>query len=171
MFMQNLVPMYGTSVATTATFYAPAGDARIPLVDTRDVAAVAAAVLTTPGHDRLIYEITGPELYTYEGIADELSSQLGRTIKFVDVPDEAAYTSMIDLGLTPWFAHGLITLFHQFRANAGTAVVMGTVPRLAGHQARTLAAYLKENLDSFRSAKAGDAAATADVPVVKKHSG
>ncbi len=169
MFMQNLVPMYGASVATTATFYAPAGQARIPMVDTRDVAAVAAAVLTTPGHERLIYEITGPELFTYEGIANLLTSQLGRTIKFVDVPDEGAYTSMIDLGLTPWFAHGLITLFHQFRANAGTAVVMGTVPRLAGHRARTLAAYIQENLHAFRSPKAEAAAPAPDVPVVKKH--
>ena len=167
MFMQNLVPMYGNSVATTATFYAPAGAARIPFVDTRDVAAVAAAILTTPGHDRLVYDITGPELITYEGIAELLSSQVGRTIKFVDVPDDTVYQSMTDMGATPWFAHGIITLFHQFRANAGTAVVTGTVPRLTGKPARTLAAYLQENIHAFRSPKAGAAAPTAGPPAAR----
>ena len=59
-FMQNLVPFIGPTVAKESTLYAPAGNARMPWVDTRDIAAVAGTVLTTPGHEGLIYEITGP---------------------------------------------------------------------------------------------------------------
>lgn len=151
MFMQNLASMYGESVATTATMFAPAGDARIPMVDTRDIAAVAATVLATKDHDGLIYEITGPEAYTYSEIAELVGAQLGRTVKYVDVPDDAAYHSMVDRGMSGWFAHSIITLFHHFRANAHTAVVMGTVARLTGHPARNLPSYLQEHLQAFRT--------------------
>ena len=47
-------------VAREGRLYAPAGDARIAMIDPRDVGAAAAAVLTTPGHDGRTYVLTGP---------------------------------------------------------------------------------------------------------------
>jgi uncharacterized protein YbjT (DUF2867 family) len=155
MFMQNLAPMYADSVAKTSTLYAPAGDARIPWVDARDIAAVARIVLTDAGHQGLVYEITGPELHTYEGVAAVLSLLLGRTVKFVDVPDDAAYSSMTSMGMSGWMAHSLVTLFHLFRANGSTAVTLGTVARITGRPPRTLQEYLNEHIAAFRGTKAG----------------
>jgi len=155
MFMQNLAPMYGDQVARTSTLFAPAGEARIPWVDTRDVAALACTVLTEVGHEGLVYEITGPEPCTYAEVAERLSAQLGRTIRYVDVPDDAAYSSMTGMGMSPWFAHSLITLFHMFRANGGTSVALGTFGRVTGRAARTLDNYLKENLSVFQGTRAG----------------
>ena len=154
MFMQNLAPMYGDAVARTSTLFAPAGEARIPWVDSRDVAALACTVLTEVGHEGLVYEITGPELYSYAGVAECLSAQLGRTVKYVDVPDDAAYNSMTGMGMSGWFAHSLITLFHMFRANGSTAVTLGTIGRITGRAPRTLDAYLKENIEAFRGVRA-----------------
>jgi uncharacterized protein YbjT (DUF2867 family) len=158
MFMQNLAPMYGESVAETSTFFAPAGDARIPWVDVRDIAALAAVTLTSEGHEGLVYELTGPQLHTYAGVAELLSAQLGRGVKFVDVPDDAACQSMANHGMSAWLAHSITTLFHQFRANAGTAVVLGTVQRITGRPARTLEAYLQENLNIFKGVRAASMA-------------
>jgi len=155
MFMQNIGLMFSDSVARTSTLFAPAGEARIPWVDTRDIAAMAGVTLVEPGHEGLVYEITGSELFTYAGVAELLSTQLGRFVKFVDVPDDAAYQSMTSMGLSEWLAHSLITLFHGFRANAGTAVTLGTVARITGQPPRLLKDYLKENLHLFRGTKAG----------------
>lgn len=154
MFMQNLAPMYGESVAKTSTLFAPAGEARIPWVDTRDVAALAGTVLTEPGHEGLVYEITGPELHTYEGVAELLSAQLGRTVKYVDVPDDAAYNAMTGMGMSGWFAHSIITLFHMFRANGSTALTLGTLTRVTGRTPRTLSNYIKENINAFQATRA-----------------
>ena len=150
MFMQNLGRMYGDSVARTSTLFAPAGEARIPWVDCRDIAAAARAVLTHSGHEGLVYDLTGPELHTYESVAELLSRQLGRTVKYVDVPDDAAYDAMTGMGMSGWFASGMISIFHQFRANAGTAVVQGNLARITGRVERTLNDYLKEHLNAFR---------------------
>ena len=155
MFMQNIAPMYGESVAKTSTLFAPAGEARIPWVDTRDVAALAGTVLIEAGHEGLVYDITGPELLTYEGVADLLSAQLGRTVKFVDVPDDAAYNSMTGMGMSGWFAHSIITLFHMFRANGSTALTLGTLARVTGRVPRTLDNYIKENINVFQGTRAG----------------
>lgn len=150
-FMQNLVPFAGPTVAKESTLYAPAGDARMPWVDTRDIAAVAGVVLTSKDHDNLVYEITGPEALTYTQIAEHLSAQLGRQITYVDVPDGAARQSMVSMGLSPWLAEGMITLYHMFKSNGSTALVLDTVERLTGRPPRNLAAYLKENEAAFKS--------------------
>ena len=150
-FMQNLVPFMGPTIAKESTLYAPAGDALLPWVDTRDIAAVVGTVLTSKDHENLIYEITGPEALTYTQVAEVLSKQLGRQITYVNVPDGAAQQSMVGMGMSPWLAEGMITLYHMFKANGPTAQVLGTVERITGRAPRTLAAYLKENEASFKS--------------------
>ena len=49
LFLQNIPDSTIPSIDASGVFYLPAGDARISMVDTRDVAAVAAVVLTEPG--------------------------------------------------------------------------------------------------------------------------
>jgi uncharacterized protein YbjT (DUF2867 family) len=66
------------SIGSDGNFYANAGDARISMVDTRDVAAVAATVLTTAGHEGQTYDVTGPEALSYEDVAAKLSQVKGR---------------------------------------------------------------------------------------------
>jgi len=150
-FMQNLVPMIGAAVAKESTFYAPAGDALLPWVDTRDIAAVAATVLTSKGHENLIHEITGPEALTYTQVAEQLSSLCGRKIRYVNVPDAMAHRSMVDMGTPPWLAEGMITLYHMFKANGATALTLDTVERITGRAPRSLAAYLWEHEAAFKS--------------------
>jgi uncharacterized protein YbjT (DUF2867 family) len=150
-FMQNLVPYMAPTVAQESTLYAPAGDALMPWVDTRDIAAVAGTVLTTNGHEGLVHELTGPESLGYAQVAEHLSRMLGRQITYVNVPEGAAHHAMVGMGLSPWMAEGMITLYQMFRANGPTAQVLGTVERITGHAPRTLAAYLKENEAAFKS--------------------
>ncbi|GLH71741.1 NAD(P)-dependent oxidoreductase [Geothrix limicola] len=150
-FMQNLVPFIGPTVSAESTLYAPAGAALMPWVDTRDIAAVAGAVLTAKGHEGLVYEITGPESLSYTHVAEGLSTMLGRQIRYVNVPDGAARQSMVSMGISPWLAEGMITLYHLFKVNGATAMVLETVERLTGRAPRRLMAYLKENEAAFRS--------------------
>jgi NAD(P)H dehydrogenase (quinone) len=60
-------------------------------VTREDCAAAAAAVLTTPGHENRIYEITGPELVFRRDIASIASEIAGVPIEVrVATPEEAA---------------------------------------------------------------------------------
>lgn len=59
---------------------------RIGYVSREDCAAVAAAVLTTPGHENKAYDITGPEIVGPREVAAAASAVTGKKIEVVDAP-------------------------------------------------------------------------------------
>ena len=147
LFLQNIPSSTIPSIDASGTFYADADDARISMVDTRDVAAVAAVVLTEPGHAGARYDVTGPEALSYADVAAQLAAAMGRQITYVAVPDEAVRQALLGAGLDAWFTDALIGLYQDYR-RSGTdgyaAQVTDAVQRLTGRQARSLGDLLRE---------------------------
>jgi uncharacterized protein YbjT (DUF2867 family) len=147
LFLQNVPGSTIPSIDASGTFYADAGDARISMVDTRDVAAVAAVVLTEPGHTNAHYDVTGPEALSYADVAAKLTTTMGRPISYVAAPDDAARQALLGAGLNEWFANALVGLYQDYR-RSGTdgyaAQVTDTVERLTGRPARSLDDLLRE---------------------------
>ena len=114
-FYQNLLWSAG-SIRDQGAFYQPMGDARQSLVDVRDIADVAVAALTQAGHEGKTYEITGPESLTYAEVAGTLSAVLGKPVKYVDVPPEAALDAMLKAGMPEWNARAVTELVRLFAA-------------------------------------------------------
>jgi uncharacterized protein YbjT (DUF2867 family) len=147
LFLQNVPGSTIPSIDASGTFYADAGEARISMVDARDVAAVAAAVLTEAGHAGARYDITGPEALSYSDVAAKLTRALGREVSYVDAPDDAVGKALLDAGLNEWFANALVGLFRDYRRSGTSgyaAQVTDTVERLTGHPARSLDDLLAE---------------------------
>ena len=153
LFLQNIPESTVPSIDASGTFYVNAGQARISMVDTRDVAAVSAVVLTEPGHSGAHYNITGPEALSYTDVAAKLVGATGRQVSYVDAPDEAVRQALIGAGLNQWFASALIGLYQDYR-RSGTdgyaAQVTGTVERLTGRPARSLDDLLGEIAPSLQ---------------------
>ena len=147
LFLQNIPESTIPSIDASGTFYADAGEARISMVDTRDVAAVAALALTEPGHAGAHYDVTGPEALSYTDVAAKLTSAMGRRISYVGASDDAVRQALLGAGLTKWFASALVGLYQDYR-RSGTggyaAQVTGTVQRLTGRPARSLDDLLGE---------------------------
>ena len=152
LFLQNIPESTVPSIDASGTFYADAGEARISMVDTRDVAAVASRALTEPGHAGAHYDVTGPEALSYADVAAKLTSAMGRRISYVAAPDEAVRKALLGAGLTEWFAGALIGLYQDYR-RSGTdgyaAQVTETSQRLTGHPARSLDGLLGEIAPTF----------------------
>ena len=140
-FAQNVPESVIPTIDGDGRFYANLGDARVSMVDTADVGAVAAVVLTNPGHAGKTYDVTGPQALSYDDVASTLSSRLGRRVEYVDVPDAAARSALVGAGLGDWLVDSLVSLFAQYR-RSGTdgyaAQVTDTVKELTGQPARTL---------------------------------
>lgn len=132
--MSNLIGSAAT-IARVGRFFLPAGDTPIAMVDPRDVASTAAAVLTTAGHDGRTYQLTGPEAISYAEVARRLSSVLGRSVEYVDVPDEAALAGLARAGLPPWLAQQVVAVFGALRAGVNSSTT-GTVRELTGREPR-----------------------------------
>jgi uncharacterized protein YbjT (DUF2867 family) len=154
LFTQNIPENTIPSIDADGNFYANAGNARISMADTRDIAAVAATLLTQPRHEGDIYEVTGPEALSYHDVASKLSYSLGRTISYVDVPGDAVRQALLGFGLGEWLVGALVDLYQDYRhsgADGYASQLTDTVQRLTGRPARTLDQLLAEQQTSAAS--------------------
>lgn len=145
LFLQNVPESTIPSLDADGKFYVDAGEARISMVDTRDVAAVAAVVLTEAGHAGAHYYITGPEALSYHDVASKLSVALGRDITYVDAPDEAVRGALGGAGLDQWFADALVGLYQDYRRSGidgYASTLTDTVERITGRPPRSLDALI-----------------------------
>jgi uncharacterized protein YbjT (DUF2867 family) len=157
LFLQNIPESTIPAIDASGNFYVDAGQARISMVDTRDVAAVAAAVLTEPGHAGAHYDVTGPEALSYQDVAAKLTVALGREITYVDAPDDAVRDALLGLGLDEWFVGALIGLYQDYRSSGAdgyAAQVSDTVERITGAPARSLDGLLSELAPSLSATRA-----------------
>jgi uncharacterized protein YbjT (DUF2867 family) len=153
LFLQNIPESTIPSIDGSGNFYADAGQARISMVDTRDVAAVAAVALTEPGHAGAHYDVTGPQALSYADVAARLTSATGRQVTYVDAPDEAVRQALLGAGLSAWFANALVGLYQDYRRSGSdgyAAQVTGTIERLTGRPARSLDDLLGEIAPSLQ---------------------
>ena len=145
--MSNLFASAGT-IRDDGTIHAPAGTGRVSVVDPRDVAAAAAAVLTSDGAPRHRYVLTGPVALSYDDLAAELSLATGRTVTFVDTPEEAARQSLAQAGLPGWLVTHLLGAFALIRDGALAEVSRSTYA-LTGRVPRTFADFARDNVAAF----------------------
>jgi uncharacterized protein YbjT (DUF2867 family) len=143
-FMQNLLDQR-RAILGEGEVRSPAGDGRVPLVDTRDVAEVAARVLTTAGHGSRTYTLTGPEAITHAEATAVLAEVLGRPLRFVaESPDEAR-RRMADGGAPPWLIAAQLAIAAYQQASGPTAVPTTTVEELLGRPARSFREFARDH--------------------------
>lgn len=81
-FMQNLTTTHLSEIRDRDEIYVPAGNGRTNFIDVADIGEVAAVCLTTAGHERKAYEITGTEALTYTAVAQILTDAVGRKVTY-----------------------------------------------------------------------------------------
>lgn len=150
-YMQQML-MFAPSIAATGAFQLPMGAGAVAIVDTRDVAAIAVCALTEQGHDRKIYDLTGPEALTFDEMADELSQAAGKPIAYVHVPPDYARRQLAGLGVPRWLVDDMLVLCASFREGYGAAVST-TIPELTGRSARSFAEFARDYSRVFREGK------------------
>jgi uncharacterized protein YbjT (DUF2867 family) len=100
-FMQNFL-LSAQPVAEQGVLYGMTGAGRTSYSDTRDIAAVAAQVLTSPGHEGQRYTVTGPEALSAAEVAERLSAAIGRPVRYVDLPAAAFAQGLAGAGMPGW---------------------------------------------------------------------
>jgi len=134
--------------------FAPAGRARISMIDPEDVAAAAAVALVAGGNEGKAFALTGPEPLSYDRVAEELSAATGRRVRYVAVPDEAARQGFVESGMPDFVAEQLVLLFGMLRRGAH-ARPTGDVRALTGREPRRLSRFLRENAGPFGKGRKG----------------
>ncbi|MGD2068326.1 MAG: NmrA family NAD(P)-binding protein [Gemmatimonadota bacterium] len=153
-YMQNFHPGFiGRQIRDEGRFTLPVGGARVSLVDARDVAAVAARVLTDDRgrHDGAGYTLTGPEALDHHEIAAILSEAAGRPVGYEAGTDEAMAGRLRAAGWPDDQIEVVGRFFATIRAGARAAVT-GDVASVLGRPARGFAAFAGEHAGAWSKA-------------------
>lgn len=141
--------VFAFGVLAQGGFFLPAGEGKDSVIDPVDIAAVAVKALTEPGHEGRIYELTGPELLSFQEMIDKLSAFTGKPLVYVDVPEADALAGMIGSGVPPRQAEAVVKFFGEVKA--GKMVVEPTVHRVLGRPARRFDDWMNANAAALRA--------------------
>ena len=108
-----------------------------------DIAEVAVAALTEPGHAEKIYEVTGPRLMTFADIASELSKVSGREIAYVQIPHEAFISGLVDSG-APKEVIWLLDYLFSTVLDGRNAYLTDGIERALGRSPKDFSNYARE---------------------------
>src|SRR5437868_6001040 len=128
--------------------FLPMGEGKDSFIDPRDIAACAVKLLTTPGHDGRIYEITGTEDLSYAQCADKISAAAGRTIVYQDVPEDALRQGLLAMGIPAAIAESFLTFFAGVR-HGKVFPPTSAVANLLGRPARSFDEWARDNAAAF----------------------
>jgi uncharacterized protein YbjT (DUF2867 family) len=123
---------------------------KVAPIDPRDVAKVAALVLTQSIHSQYAYELTGSELFTIGEMVQVISGVLAKPIQYVDIPPIAAKLFMLKSGMDKTLVNALMEMLASLRRNEG-AVVTDTFQQLTGHAPKPFESWCCEHISAFQA--------------------
>ncbi|GAA4160801.1 SDR family oxidoreductase [Chryseobacterium ginsenosidimutans] len=148
LFMQGLIA-FGHSIKYEGKFYGSLGNATVSAVDIRDIAGVAARILTENGHENKIYNITGKESITHFQMAETLSRVLDTEITYVDLNSEQMEGALTVAGFPEWQIGGLIEDYAHY-ARDEASEIFNTVHDVTGKPAIDFEQFVYDHLKFFK---------------------
>lgn len=149
-FMQNLLDPTVVFDRDTGRVYSASGDGRIPFIDTRDIAAVAAEVLTSGGHGGRTYTLTGPEAVSYGEVTEVLAEVLNRDLEYVPESEDEAWRRLRDAGMHTWRVAALLAIAAYQRAGGPTERTTDDVERITGRPATDVRTFAEDHASELR---------------------
>jgi uncharacterized protein YbjT (DUF2867 family) len=149
-FMQNLVNYNAATINAQNAFYGAQGEGRVSHIDIRDIAAVAVKILTAGDHLGKAYVLTGPQALTNREIARILSDDLGREIRYVDLPPAALRQALVTAGVPEWSADALLDLQQLYREGKA-ATVTQDVEQILGRKPISFAQFSRDHKYAFET--------------------
>jgi NAD(P)H dehydrogenase (quinone) len=128
-----------------------AGDGRVNMVDTRDVAEVTARLLYTASDPDLQrpYHLTGDRSWTMSEIADVFTERLGQPVTYEQRTPSEQRRLLSGAGLPELYVEILVGLDRIFATGAQSETTT-TVAEILGRPPRSVPDWITDNLDLFR---------------------
>lgn len=148
-FLQNFHTFWIQGIQQHNKILLPAGNAKVSFIDTRDIAATAATLLTTDKFDRREFDLTGPTPVDHMQVAVELSRVTGRTITFEDTTAKDFLNGLLSANLPKDYAEFLVMIM-GFLREGYSARITESVKEITGVAPRSLAAYANDYKNNFK---------------------
>ena len=140
-FMQNFSESFMLNGVQAGQLVLPIPQADEPFIDVEDIAEIAVAALTRPDLKNRLFEVTGPEIISFEDCLNEISELTGRTIQLRTLPVEHYLAAALQDGLDQEIAWLLNELFSNVLDGRNESTT-DTVERVLGRPARSFKEYV-----------------------------
>jgi uncharacterized protein YbjT (DUF2867 family) len=145
----NFALSWAQSIRLQNVIHSAGGNGKLGAIDPWDVAAVAKAVLTKPGHENVAYELMGPELLSFGDMAAVFSKVMGRRIQHVGISEEAQGEIFAKMGVPKYTVDGLVETFSLIRARR-FAYLSSDVEKVTGRKPRSFETWVGDHVAAFR---------------------
>jgi uncharacterized protein YbjT (DUF2867 family) len=149
-FMQNWLGDVAETVRDEGVVYAAIGDGRVPFIDARDIAAVAAEALLHPeAHAGQRYVLTGGEAVGYAALASALSEATGAPVSYRALSMEEMRGRLERQGMAPMMIDSFLALAAYQKAGGATERVSDSVQRILGRAPRGVRDFARDHGEQF----------------------
>ena len=146
-FMQNLI-MFSKSVAEQGVIPFALGEAKVPMIDVRDVGAVVGKVLASPAaHAGKTYTLTGAAVSMAQ-VAAALGEAVGKPVKYLAVPVATQIEGLARMGIDDY---GQVSMRDYFTAYSGgwQSQPTSAVKELTGAEPKSIAEFARDFAGAF----------------------
>lgn len=151
-FMQNFSEQqHAATLISSSEIYSATDQGKIPFIDAEDIAAVAAKALLGPALNRDAI-LTGPELLSYDDIAQQLTCVLNKPVRHVNLSEALLAHRFIDAGMPQEYAQTLAAMDTAI-AKGAEARLTDEVERITGRAPQRFADFARRNRHVWQPVK------------------
>lgn len=142
-FMQNFNTFWIQGILQHGKISLPVGTAKGSFIDARDIAAVAATLLTSDRLANRDFDLTGPAALDHDAVAAMLSRETSRSIAYQDIPPAALLDGLLTAGVPRPYAEFLLLILGFFKAGYAERTT-DAVSQILGRAPGSFEQYVKD---------------------------
>src|SRR5262245_18814858 len=146
-FSQNFSENFFLDPIVAGEVALPVANVGEPFVDAEDIADAAVAALTTPGHSRQLYELTGPRALTFADAIREIAETTRRDIRYLTISPDEYRTALLQVQVPADVVELIMYLFGTVLDGRNTPVTNG-VQQALGRPPRDFREYVQRTAAS-----------------------
>jgi len=143
-FMQNFNTFWLAGIRDEGKIRLPVGTAKASFIDARDIADVAARLLTSDDQDNRDFDLTGPVALDHDAVARMISESTGRKVTFEDVEPEVLRKGLLAGGVPADYTEFLLAIL-GFLEQGYAERTTGAVKALLGREPIRFEQYAREH--------------------------
>lgn len=143
-FNQNFSESFFLEPILAGQVALPQPEAKVPYVDTDDIADVAVEALLNDEHNGKIYQLTGTRTLTFKNVVNEIAQATNREIAFIPVTLEA-YSQVMKQHNVPDDVIWLINyLFTEVLGDERNSEITNDIEKVLGRKPKDFSQYVTE---------------------------
>jgi uncharacterized protein YbjT (DUF2867 family) len=148
-FMQNFHTFWIHGIKTEGKILLPAAQAKVSFIDTRDISAVAAKLVTDDSVPVGAYNLTGPEAIDHNQVAKAISEVTGKKVVYQEITPDALRQGLLGAGVDKDYVEFLLVIMGALAAGYN-APVTDNVEKFLGRKPIDIQKYTRDNKQALQ---------------------